>query len=211
MKILISTGIYPPHIGGPAKYARSLKEELEKGGHSVKVKTYYLEHHLPIGIRQTLFFLKIIPAIFWTDFVFALDTFSVGLPSTLLCKILNKKIIMRTGGDFLWEKYVERTGDLVLLRDFYSAHKYPFSFKERLIFKFTKWLLHNVSVLIFSTSWQKNIWMEPYDLANIRVEIVENYYGSKIKTIEPPIKNFMAGTRKLKWKNADTLIKAFEE
>src|SRR3989344_4385316 len=90
MKILISTGIYPPHIGGPAKYARSLKEELEKGGHSVKVKTYYLEHHLPIGIRQTLFFLKIIPAIFWTDFVFALDTFSVGLTSTLLCKIDGK-------------------------------------------------------------------------------------------------------------------------
>jgi len=29
MKILIATGIYPPDIGGPAKYAKSLAEELE--------------------------------------------------------------------------------------------------------------------------------------------------------------------------------------
>ena len=37
MKILISTGIYPPDIGGPAQYARNLYATWKKQGHDVKV------------------------------------------------------------------------------------------------------------------------------------------------------------------------------
>lgn len=33
-KVVIATGIYPPDIGGPALYAKHLKEEFSKGGKS---------------------------------------------------------------------------------------------------------------------------------------------------------------------------------
>ena len=229
MRILIATGIYPPAIGGPAIYAKNLKKEWEKMGHNVVVKTYNIEYKLPPGIRHIYYFLKIIPAVIWSDFIFALDTFSVGMPVTLASRIFGKKIIMRIGGDFLWEGYVERTRDLVLLKDFYrmiigenrdrsrdrnrdrNREKFiekdgkRLSKKEKLIFKLTKWTLHHVDVLIFSTAWQKDIWMNPYDLANIRTEIVENYYGEKEESYEPSRKDFIAGARPLQWKNIEIL------
>ncbi len=211
LNILIATGIYPPALGGPAKYGENMGIEWGKAGHKVWIKTYTkVEHALPSDIRHLYYFLKIIPAVIWSDFIFALDTFSVGWPATCAAKIFGKKIIMRTGGDFLWEGYVERTGDLVLLRNFYDTTRYNWSRKEKFIFKLTKWTLRNVSILIFSTKWQRDIWMKPYNLANIKTEIIENYYGEKIQSSDPTEKNFIAGTRKLKWKNIQVLKEVFE-
>jgi glycosyltransferase involved in cell wall biosynthesis len=98
-----------------------------------------------------------------------------------------------------------------LLKDFYTTSQEKWSKREQLIFKITKWVLHNVDALVFSTSWQKDIWMKPYDLAVVKMEIIENYYGEKEESFEPTRKNFIAGTRKLKWKNLDILKKAFED
>ena len=82
-KILITTGIYPPKIGGPAQYAKNLKLAFESQGNTIAVKTYNLENYLPTGFRHAYFFLKIIPKILSSDWVLALDTFSVGLPTVL--------------------------------------------------------------------------------------------------------------------------------
>lgn len=212
MNILIVTGIYPPALGGPAQYAYNVRLEWEKLGHKVKVKTYTrIERHLPSGIRHLYYFLKIIPAVISSDLIYALDTFSIGWPATLAAKIFGKKIVMRTGGDFLWEGYVERTADLVLLKDFYQTTKEKWSSKERLIFKMTKWTLQNVSTLIFSTSWQRDIFLKEYNLNSNNIKIIENYYGEKLPSLGPKEKNFIGGTRKLKWKNLEILKESFEE
>jgi glycosyltransferase involved in cell wall biosynthesis len=209
MRILLATGIYPPALGGPAKYAENLKKEWEKMGHEVKVKTFTkVEHALPSFIRHFYFFLKIIPAVLQSDFVYALDTFSVGWPATCAAKIFGKKILIRTGGDFLWEGYVERTGNRALLKDFYKNRE-NWSSKEQKIFEITHWVLKNVDALIFTTKWQKDIWQDPYELGN-NIAYIENYYGPKLPSSEPVEKNFIAGTRKLVWKNLDVLSKAFE-
>ena len=180
MKILIATGIYPPEIGGPAQYAKNLVAEFERQGHRVKVLTYRLEHYLPTGLRHLFFFLRTLLALPGTNFILASDTFSVGFPAVLAAKLLNKKIMIRTGGDFLWESYVERTGDLVLLRKFYEKIKTglaKLSLKEKIIFRLTHWTVNHCSKLVFSTEWQKDIWRMPYDLDLQRTKIIENYYG----------------------------------
>lgn len=218
MKILISTGIYPPKTSGPAQYAKNMNDIWTGLGHEVMVKTYDIENSLPSGIRHLYYFFKIIPNLIKSDFVFTLDTFSVGLPTALACVLFKKKFIIRTGGDFLWEGYVERTGDLVLLKDFYKTRINNFNKKENLIFKLTKWVLKKTDILIFSTEWQKDIFMEPYQLqkkdADGRIKIVENRYGHNFEetNINHDIKkiNFIASTRKLKWKNIDFLKKIFD-
>ncbi len=211
LNILIATGIYPPAIGGPMKYAQELGIEWGKAGHNVRIKTFtQVEHMLPSGLRHLYYFFKILPSVLSADFIFALDTFSVGTPATVAAKIFGKKIIMRTGGDFLWEGYVERTHDMVLLKNFYETTPEKWSRKERLIFKITKWTLQNVSTLVFSTSWQRDIFIKEYDLNPENICIVENHYGSKLPSSVPTKKDFIAGTRKLKWKNLDVLKQAFE-
>ncbi|MFA6270463.1 MAG: glycosyltransferase family 4 protein [Candidatus Paceibacterota bacterium] len=211
MKILITTGIYPPKIGGPAQYAKNLKESFEKMGQIVGVKTYGIEDSLPTGIRHLFFFLKIIREVLKSDVVFALDTFSVGLPSVLACKILNRKCIIRTGGDFLWEQYCERHDKKVLLNNFYQTEIPNFSLKEKIIFLVTRWTLNNTSKIIFSTEWQRNIFINAYNLKKEHTCIVENYYGEKESDFGFDSKTFIASARDLKWKNFDILKKVFNK
>jgi glycosyltransferase involved in cell wall biosynthesis len=211
MKILIVTGIYPPKIGGPAQYAKNLKETFEKMGHVVGVKTYSIEDRLPTGVRHLFFFFKIIRAVLLSDTVFILDTFSVGWPTILVCKISGKKGIIRTGGDFLWEQYVERTGKKVLFRNFYDTEKPNFSFKEKLVFKTTKWTLNNSSKIIFSTDWQRDIFIKAYNLKKEKTSIVENYYGPKEFDNNFESKIFIASARNLIWKNFYILRNIFDK
>ena len=210
-RILIATGIYPPKIGGPAQYAQNLTEAFNKNGYSVMVKTFRLEDYLPTGVRHVFFFLKIIPGILASDFVLTLDTFSVGLPSVLAGRIFGKKIIVRVGGDFLWEQYVERTGKKILFKNFYTQERNNLSLKERVIFKLTRWTLKNASKVVFSTEWQRGIFIQAYGLDIQNTAVIENYYGPKESDLEPNYehKTFIALSRHLKWKNIETLKKAF--
>lgn len=180
MRILLATGIYPPKVGGPAYYAHSLKEALEQRGHRVWVRTYGFESYLPTGIRHGLFFLKILPAVLFSDVVLAFDTYAVGLPAVVAGMIVRTPVIIRTGGDFLWEQYVERTHEQVLLSEFYKIPQ-RLTLKERTIFYLTQWLLRNASRVVFSTQWQERIWHEPYQLKCARVAYIENAYPKRLK------------------------------
>ncbi len=217
MKILISTGIYPPKTSGPAQYAFNMNRVWTNMGHTVYVKTFGIENMIPTGLRHLFYFIKIIPSVIWSDFVFALDTFSVGLPTALACFLFNKKLVIRTGGDFLWEGYVERTGDMALLKDFYKTRLDKFYIKEKIIFYLTKWTLSHTDKIIFSTSWQKDIFLYPYELINKNNDgeicIVENRYGEKEKQDIKNIinKDFIGSTRPLKWKNLGLLNEVFND
>lgn len=205
MNILITTGIYPPQHGGPAKYAKNLYDTWTNQGHSVTVKKFDLEYKLPTIIRHIYFFLKIIPTLIQTDFVVALDTFSVGMPTSLATKILGVPLIIRVGGDFLWEQYVERTKEKVLLRDFYTVKKHSLNTKEQFIYLMTKMTLSLATKIVFSTKWQKEIWANPYAIDMEKVSIIENYYGPKQASVTPKDKIFIGSTRPLVWKNLDIL------
>lgn len=208
MRILIATGIYPPEIGGPAEYAKNLKEVWIRQGHKVEVKIFGRFRKIPWGIRHVIFFLYILPSVIRADCIFTLDAFTAGV-STVASNLFNKKNIFRTGGDALWELYVERTGDMILLRDFYKTRMKNLSWKEKITFHLLKWALRNLSAIIWSTEWQRDIFMEPYELAEQKHFIVENYYGPKVTSKEPARKNFIAAVRRLKWKNIHTLEKVF--
>ncbi len=206
MNILIATGIYPPRVGGPAQYAKNLYETWSAQGHTVTVKKFDLEYKLPTVVRHVYFLVKIIPTLVSTDFVLALDTFSVGVPTSVIAKILGVPLIVRTGGDFLWEQYVERTKEKVLLKDFYTTKQHSLNTKEQIIYLLTKMTLRLASTVVFSTKWQKDIWMKPYDLNENKIAIVENFYGPKVPSTTTN-KDFIGSTRPLVWKNLDVLPK----
>lgn len=210
MKILIATGIYPPEIGGPAEYAKNLEEVWKKQGHTVSVRVFSRFMKFPWGIRHFLFFFYVLPKVISSDVVFTFEAFSSGLV-TVASKIFNKKVIFRTGGDLLWESYVERTGDMVLLKDFYETKLDKLSNKEKIIFHLMKWTLRNISAVIWSTEYQKDIFLKPYGLDNQKHFLVENYYGPKSKDISSANKVFVASSRNIKLKNLNVLKEIFSE
>jgi glycosyltransferase involved in cell wall biosynthesis len=208
MRICIATGIYPPATSGPAQYAAAMEREFATRGHKVDVVTYKLENSLPTGIRHVLYFFRVLPRVYRADFVLALDTFSVGLPAVLAARLCGRKIIIRTGGDFLYEQFVQRTGEKILLSKFYSAMR-AFSEKEHFIFALTRWTLRKASAVVFSTEWQRDIFMKPYRLSEQNIFVVENRFDEKISDEPARVKNFIFATRNIAYKNIDAFKNAF--
>lgn len=209
MKILIATGIYPPDIGGPAEYAKHLEEELTRLGHTVSVVSYSrLEKSLPFGLRHLVYFFRILARAFGAELFVTLDTFSVALPSVIVSRVFRKKNIIRVSGDFLWESYVERTGDMIPLKVFYSA-KRRLTLKEKVIFRMMRSVLNNASALAFNSEWQKSILVPVFNLNSSKVHTILNFFGDPLPTTEPLGKNFIWAARPIKLKNGNTLRSAF--
>ena len=210
MRILIASGIYPPDIGGPAQYARNLYETWKAAGHEVKVAAYRWERAAPPILRHFLYFLKIFRKGWNADMIVVLDTWSAAVPTMYACAFMGKKYILRTGGDFLWENYVERSGDMVLFKDFYGTRLGKLTSKERMIYRLGGRALRKAKALIFSTTWQRDIFTAAYKLDVRKNYIVENFCGEKEEPVTPDGRVFLASTRELKWKNLDVLRSAFK-
>lgn len=210
-KILIATGIYPPAIGGPAEYAKNIEDAWKGMGYHVIVKFFSFEHKIPAGIRHLYFLMRSLYSIWRSDFIIVLDTFSVALPIAIGCKIFGKRFVVRTGGDFLWESYVERTSKKVLFKNFYSESINDLNQKEKNIIKITKWILKRADEVIFSTEWQRDVWKKPYNLDVSKTRIIENYYGDHMTNCGYKSKVFMGATRNLVWKNQDVLHSVFDD
>ncbi|MEK7504960.1 MAG: glycosyltransferase [Patescibacteria group bacterium] len=208
MKIVIASSIYPPDIGGPAQYAHNLFLVWKKEGYQVKVVSYTWERRLPAWIKHFFYLIKIMRWGWNADVILVLDTFLVAVPTMFACVLMRKKYIIRTGGDLLWEWHVERTGNLILLREFYSKVEQgiaKLNLKEKIIFTLTRLALKNAAMVVFSTDWQRQIWREPYQLDLSKTAIVENYYGPKSSELSVVGKNFLVAGRNLKLKNLEIL------
>ncbi len=210
MRILIATGIYPPDVGGPAKYAKSLSEALQHAGHEVRVLSYKIEKHLPWGIRQLWYLARVFFVTPKIDVIIALDTVSVGFPAVISSFLWGKKIAIRTGGDFLWETYLERSGIKVPLPDFYEAIP-RLSPKEKVISKIHQFILDYSDYIVFSTSWQRDIWSGFYKINPEKVRIIENCYYPKAQGNEPNEKIFLGAGRQITAKNFENIEAGFNK
>ena len=125
MRIFISTGIYPPDVGGPATYSKILFEELPKLGIAAEVLSFGAVRHLPPIIRHFTYFIKVLRWGRGADIIFAQDPMSVGLPAMFAAKILRKKFLLKIVGDYAWEQGTQRFSITETLDDFLDK-KYGF-------------------------------------------------------------------------------------
>lgn len=130
-KILITTGIFPPDIGGPATYSSILLKELAGFNYKVKVLTYGIKKQTdkgliyvvsnkwPKGVRHLMYFLKVLRLGMGTDLIFCVDSsFGAAFISLFAALILCKKFIVRITGDYAWEQGMQRYGVKELMDEF---------------------------------------------------------------------------------------------
>jgi glycosyltransferase involved in cell wall biosynthesis len=166
MKIVLATGIYPPKIGGPATYCRSLADQLTKAGHQVIVITYgdkvdsgkWIVESVSLGLPIARWFayakkLKTVGKD--ADVVYAFSSISCGIP--IILSGLRAKKVLRLGGDFFWERYTDGSGYRGL-RDWYAS-KCPLAFVGRRIMG---WILRRFDHIVFSTDFQKDIYADVF-------------------------------------------------
>ena len=150
-RILIVTGLYPPDIGGPASYARTLAQRLSKD-YEVKIITYSSvrkfeqDKNYPFKVsrvwkknfwffKHASYGLKVFFACKNSDVVYSLSSLSGAIPSLVGARFFKKKFYLRIAGDYAWQVAIEKNKSSFLIDDFQKSKK-------------TGWIgfLHNVQV-----------------------------------------------------------------
>lgn len=119
-KILFSTGIFPPQIGGPATYVLKMANRMSKDGFDIAVITYsdnmqkekYGLNVFRISwtffiFTYLKFFFKILIVGRKYDVIFLQGTFLEGIPTVFANFFLKKKLIIRIGGIYSWETSIK--------------------------------------------------------------------------------------------------------
>jgi len=215
VNILITTGIYPPDVGGPAKFVPLISLSLSKF-HNLKIITLSdkkdSEHNNNLEvlriIRKQNKFLRVLKTIASiikngknVDVIFVnglwLETYIANL-------ILRKRIVRKIVGDPIWEKY-------------YSNYEIDDGFDEfqvktyGLKIQFLKFI-RNISIKSADTiivpsnhllDYIKNINSESHALqVNNGTQITKNYEKNKVNL------NFLIVSRLVRHKNIDLILKS---
>ncbi|MDO8265053.1 MAG: glycosyltransferase family 4 protein [Candidatus Parcubacteria bacterium] len=207
MKILIATPIAAPSIGGPATYIKNLFQILEKEGISSVLISYNSLKSYPQPLRFLLYSASLLSKAGGCDLIYGFNIISSGLPAFFCSKIFRKKFIIRLGGDFLWERAVEEGRSEATLKDYY---KEPKSIRERIFIWLIKRVLKGADRIIFTSDFQKEIYIDFYDLDRSKISIIGNPFPEKINgnTQNADYQILFAG-RLIKLKNLGNLIDAF--
>ncbi len=140
MNILITTGIFPPDIGGPASYGKTLAQKLAEN-FSVSLVTYSskskfpedknqpfkvirIAKWIPKFLRHVVFFMKTLSAAKSADVIFSLNAVSAGLPALWAAKIRKKKFFVKIVGDYAWETAVNSGKTFLLIDDFQKTKRH---------------------------------------------------------------------------------------
>lgn len=137
-KILIATGIFPPEIGGPASYAKTLANRLKdfgvavltyspvlsfKDDNSQPYKIIRVWYKWPKGLRHLNYFFKALSLARKSNVVFALNAVSAGIPAMYAARIAKKKFFVKIVGDASWEKAINSGKTQLLINDFQGPKK----------------------------------------------------------------------------------------
>ncbi|MBX2866350.1 glycosyltransferase family 4 protein [Candidatus Kaiserbacteria bacterium] len=226
MHILITTGIFEPESGGPATYTPRIAEKLVSAGHTVTVVTYAdrseydFDGDYPFRLIRVvrkkgkllnyLRFLKVIlPYVREVDFVYSLDWLAAGLPVALATKIYRKKYVVRVGGGYIWEKYLEGGSLPMSLKEFYRRGLHR---KYLVLFSLIRFVLRGAAHVIFNTKDQARLFGPAYKLRKSSVSVIEN----PVLEVEEGItrteatKEIIFAGRLIVMKNVESLILAFK-
>ena len=187
MRILITTGIFKPEAGGPASYSARLADKLISYGNNVKVITYSDRKMYDLDNSYNFPIIRIVrnnPILnyikyFWVvlknlhkyDLIYTLDHSSAGLPVFLATRLIRKKYIIRIGGDFIWEKWLETDDESLPLRDFYDKGIYT-RYKKH--FNIAQTILNNADFIVFNSDKQKQLFVDYYGLNKEKIITIYN-------------------------------------
>lgn len=227
--ILIASGGWGSDLGAPALYSRRFAEVFHKKGYRVSVVAYgrwrdrwqddirasIVDRRFPSGIRHFMF----AAVLFWRarrhDVFFALDEFSCGLPAVLVAKLWRRKVVLRLGGDFLWESFVNQTGEEVTLPQFHEEYVRKGKLKGKfwIIQLFIGVVLRCADKTIFTSDWQKNLFLLSYPrVPSHRFGVIENPMPRLRKTRDAEtVPVILYAGRFIFLKNLERLMKVFNE
>lgn len=223
MKILISTPIFPPVIGGPATYTYELAKKLTARGHRVKIVTFArkdvekinnveirsvdIKHILPI--RHIRFLITLIQTLKHTEVIYAQGPLVVGFSSFIASKILRKPIIIKFVGSASWEKAYQTGKTKKLMADF--IEKPDVNLSSGILLWLETYMLTMAEKVVTPSLYLKNILIKYYYVRPSKIVVVHNAFDlDNFEKISAKIKNkgqtVVVVGRLVPWKGVDEVI-----
>ena len=230
MKICIVSTIFPPDIGGPSKHIYELSKRLASQGHEVHIATYtsqesrhelldgFIVHRisiknipkalLPVRVYKMRNMIIDIVKKYNIDVIYALNIDLAGLPATQAAKKMKKPVVLRYGGDYIWEVMFKFNKTSRPLHSFYENEdsklfKTLKSFQARMLRKFNH--------IIVPSDYYKNILATHFNINQENITVIKNPVNLIIK---PGKKNknekftLVTASRILRLKGIDYLLEA---
>lgn len=223
MKILLTTPIFPPEIGGPATYTYEVSRRLLKRGHEVRVVTFAdaepevkdievipvrLNYRLLGSLRRQLrLFFTILRAAREMDLLYAQGAVVVGLCSLIVGKLLKKPVAVKFVGDVAWEQAVNTAKTGKSLEEFLTQPEGGFYIK--LMMRIQRFVFHHAKKVITPSNYLKDILVKFYQVPGSKIEVVYNAVElTEVKACDEKYGQPMAITigRLVLWKGIDELI-----
>jgi len=212
-RILITTGVYPPEIGGPATYSKLLSDKLPFYNVKVDVLPFSVVRGYPKIIRHFLYFFKTLKLAHSVDIIFAQDTVSVGLPSMLVTKIMGKKFFVRVPGDYAWEQATQRFGVTDSIDDFQNKRH---NLRTEILKMIQRLVVNNANVVITPSVYFKNLvsrWCNNpqkvhaiYNGVELNSKSIDKSIARKKLNIDTNIEVLFSAGRLVPWKGFELLI-----
>lgn len=224
MKILITSAIWPPEIGGPATYAEELVQRL-KSQHDISVAVFAdnpqkidgvkitpVRKKSPLLIRQVKFLKTIISLAKKTDLIYAQNAMAVGVPSLIASRISHKPLIIKFVGDNAWESAFRDGKTKKLLEDF--LQKPDAGIKNRLRQWFQKQTLNKADKIIVPSNYLGKVISKYYKIDPNKIVTIYNASESNNndlnEKVAPDPDQIITVGRLVPWKGIDGIIKAIK-
>jgi glycosyltransferase involved in cell wall biosynthesis len=221
MKILITSGIFPPDIGGPASYVPKIAKELSNKGHKVNViclseKKYDdskfnfnviridREIFFPLRVFKTIF--KIYSSAKKADLIFAN---TLIFESSIAALLSGKPIVHKIVGDYAWERARNKNWFNGTIDEYQTSKK---NFKLKFLDFYFKYFLRFSKVIITPSYYLKNIvlgWDKSLDVKTIynAIEFPSKY----VKENNDSFSKLITVSRLVSWKRIDEIILAIKD
>jgi glycosyltransferase involved in cell wall biosynthesis len=220
VKIVLTTSIFPPDIGGPAHYVPQMAKELSQRGHQVAVVC--LSELLQHDDRTYPFPVHRIPRRLFSPLRLLVATFKIyqqarqadliyqnGLPveSALAAQLARVPVVAKVVSDYAWERARTRGWFKDGIVEYQVAKK---GFGLQLLDWFRTMPLHHASRIIVPSVWLQQM-VANWGIAIDSVQVVYNAIDSVKVAPKPEIdsltdKVLITVCRLISWKGVDKII-----
>ncbi len=228
MRILVTSDIFPPDVGGPATYVPTIANELERRGHEVKVVTYSLTGSHPADPHYGFQLVRVSAAPpLWQRILRTMRAIVAGgrqadviyvnglATETVLANlVLRKPILAKVVGDLAWERSRDKGWIADDFEAFQRRHYSPKVEGMRWRRDFTYRRMHRI---IVPSKYLREVLTASWGLPAERIRVIYNSFEAPVFEASPieldlPVEHAIITVCRLTgWKGVNGLIEVLSE